>query len=626
MLQIGSLSIGELYQLLKLLNIDRYVTANEIAGSLKVSNRTVRNKLKELNCILQENGALLEARSHYGYRIKVEKPEIFQQFQNTIYQKSDSQSEPMEIAAECIFFMLAHRDYYTIDFFCDKFYVSRTVLSKYIKLVEEGLRKYNLKIERRQKYGMRIVGDMFQRRLCMSYFLRYVPDVYSESEQMQIAQIVKKILKEYNLHMADMAFHQFLATLFVLVLETKNGYVYCELENNMVELDTEVLEIADKIRISLNQAYDIEIDETENRYLGIHLKGKQYLNYEIKWNQVISTEIMTMVQEIVAVIKTLFDIDLNGNFDFKMSLSQHLIPLCVRLKYNMQIENPILDIVKSNYSFAYNIAVHSAVVIEKRTGKKMSDDEIGYIATIIVLGLGEKTYVKKKNVMLICSSGMSGWNLLEHKIRHLYGDYIGDITIGNRYSLAGFDTSKIDYILTTVPIIEKLDKPIVEVYDLLEDGESKILRAKLKESQTESIADFFATDLFYPNMTGKTHREVIHNICERIKATRKISSDFENLVLIRENLSPTDFGKYSAMPHPIERGEESIVAVAVLEQPILWGENQVQVVFLISLAKDVGDEAQIFWEKISDILMSEEKIRKLIEEPTFERFSKLMET
>ena len=58
-------------------------------------------------------------------------------------------------------------------------------------------------------------------------------------------------------------------------------------------------------------------------------------------------------------------------------------------------------------------------------------------------------------------------------------------------------------------------------------------------------------------------------------------------VFEREEASPTEIGNLVAIPHPIYGDPpESRIAILILDKPIVWEKERVQLVFLISIAKD----------------------------------------
>lgn len=75
-----------------------------------------------------------------------------------------------------------------------------------------------------------------------------------------------------------------------------------------------------------------------------------------------------------------------------------------------------------------------------------------------------------------------------------------------------------------------------------------------------------------------------------------------------------------AMPHPyLAMGRETIVSVAVLPEPILWGRGKIQVVFLISFGPQKKKDLETFYQITSHYLLSEFYIRDLIQNRDFGR-------
>ena len=93
----------------------------------------------------------------------------------------------------------------------------------------------------------------------------------------------------------------------------------------------------------------------------------------------------------------------------------------------------------------------------------------------------------------------------------------------------------------------------------------------------------------------------------------------------RESLSETDFGNLVAIPHPFEIvTDETFVFVAILEKPIIWYKNNVQVVFLVSISNKKDDNLQKFYQYTVDFLLNEKNVIKLIENRSFENLMYLL--
>ncbi len=619
-----SISEKEIIKYLDIIDSDEYHTGADIADELNVSERTVRTRIKELKKIVSENGARIESRSHYGYRLKVENSMIFDSFLQRI-RNQRRLADNMNVAVECILLLLLKQEYYTLDDLSERFFVSRSTLVNSIRPIESSLKEYNLAIERKQKYGIKICGSQFDIRLCAAHLIQKTSYYCTEEDLRKLAEIVKGVLQKYNILMADMAFNSFLAVLYVMMLELIYHHPYnVGSEKALKDTGYEIQYGAVDIKKALEDEYKIQIPDSEISFIAIHLGGKRYLSYPIStaWNHIIPNEIMAMVSDMLEVVKAVFNMDFTNNFDLQMKLSQHVIPLDIRIRFDMQTENPMLDVVKKNYAYAFNVAKQACVVIEKHSGGNMSEDETGYIAMMFALAMEQREQnIDKKNILLICAAGMSSCQLVQYKLRQKYGQYIDRIFVSNKYSLKNLDLKNIDYIFTTVPIVEKLDRPIVEVDQILESGGLPSFEQEMQSPSQAYLASFYAPDLFYGSIEGDTKEAVIHNLCERIAQTRILPDDFEKLVMKRERLSSTDFGNMIAMPHPIKRGIDTVIAVGVLEQPVFWGNHQVRMVFLVSIAVDIdGQQVQDFWRRTSEFMMDDASVKRVIACPEYRNF------
>lgn len=94
----------------------------------------------------------------------------------------------------------------------------------------------------------------------------------------------------------------------------------------------------------------------------------------------------------------------------------------------------------------------------------------------------------------------------------------------------------------------------------------------------------------------------------------ELPKEFEESVLHREELSSTDYGNLIAIPHPYKAmGKETKVMIGLLKEPIFWGRNMVQVVFLISFGQLEDQNLQKFYQQLMKILMDQELIQTLIQ-------------
>ncbi len=73
-------------------------------------------------------------------------------------------------------------------------------------------------------------------------------------------------------------------------------------------------------------------------------------------------------------------LDLESNDQFKRSLMLHLLPTVYRLKYGLNLYNPLLNEIKTNYASYYYLALIINSSFKKYIGVNASEGEIAYVA------------------------------------------------------------------------------------------------------------------------------------------------------------------------------------------------------------------------------------------------------
>ena len=163
--------LGErLTTLLSLISQDEYKTVDEFAQKMSLSTKTVRGLLQELNEQLQTHGAEVLHERGKGYRLKVQDLDKFQ----TIFLKADS-NIPQDSRGRVRFlieYFLKDDCYTKVETLCEKLYVSRKTLTSDLRQTEDFFNRFQLTLERKPHYGMRLVGDEFHKRQCLSEYLQ----------------------------------------------------------------------------------------------------------------------------------------------------------------------------------------------------------------------------------------------------------------------------------------------------------------------------------------------------------------------------------------------------------------------------------------------------------------------
>lgn len=94
-----------------------------------------------------------------------------------------------------------------------------------------------------------------------------------------------------------------------------------------------------------------------------------------------------------------------------------------------------------------------------------------------------------------------------------------------------------------------------------------------------------------------------------------MTEEFYDSVMDRESKTTTTIGNGVSLPHGSPTAvNESKVGIAILKNPIMWDNEQVQVVFLLAFRLSTRDEIsriQMFYKEYVTLIDSEEKLQKL---------------
>lgn len=93
--------------------------------------------------------------------------------------------------------------------------------------------------------------------------------------------------------------------------------------------------LARKCAKKVGRSLDIEFPKEEVRYLAIHFAGKEYHH-----NLIIGEEVQSAVKEMLQEIYEVFQIDFREDLELILLMGRHLVPLIIRMKYGMRLENP----------------------------------------------------------------------------------------------------------------------------------------------------------------------------------------------------------------------------------------------------------------------------------------------
>lgn len=326
-------------------------------------------------------------------------------------------------------------------------------------------------------------------------------------------------------------------------------------------------------------------------------------------------------------IQKVYNLNFKDNLNVRVALYNHLATFHIRMTYGIPMPNPILEEIKQNYPFAFAIAQRAMVELERFYGRKISEAETGYFAIILEMALESlKDDIEKKNILLVCMTGKASSRFLAFRFRNEFGVYINRLDVCSMYEFEQYDLSGIDYVFTTVPLHTTAGTPIYEIGNFLDSDDIPQVRKKLEQGSTDFLRTYYRPELFFAHVTGTTRAEVIRELSHQLAQVYPIPEEtFCASVLAREELGGTDFGNQVAIPHPEDCFfHENMVCVGILDKPILWSSNTVQLVVMVSIYESTSAQTQKFYQLTSSLLSDQLRVKRIISRREYEHFMKLL--
>lgn len=624
----------ELLQLLNALDGEQYITTSQLKEIFLCSKKTLRSRLRELDEMLKKQEAHIESKRGGGYRLVVDRPDLFAAWKEGELKKLQKAipSSVSERTAYLLFIFMERKDWIKREELAEFLCVSEKTISADMKHIAFILGQYDLEIERRPAYGMRVAGHEFRKRQCiLNQLLLAKRESFLESfikpETMErMSRLTTEKIREFDMSFSEFPYRNLLLYLAILIHRVKHGFVIVGEECREWKKDVGIYRVSEAILKGLAEEGLIEsYEEGEVYYTSLFFWGNRMMENspENNTNYVILPHIEKLVNAMLITIYESFGLDFSKDLNLRMCLLHHMAALDIRLVYNIPLKNQYLEEIKEKYFFAFLLARQAVFCIEEHFGKKLSEDEVGYFAMLFAMKLNEETArVRKSRILLLCATGKIGSRFLKFRLEEEFRDYIERIDMYSIYEMEKIDLDQYDYIFSTVSVDLKVPVPIVMIHDFFAQSEMLDLHRKLSQLENRgNISSFYRKELFFPETPGESREEVIRFLCGQVEKVCPLPEEAFELVMEREALGGTDFGGGIAMPHPVKIiTEETIAAVGILKKPVFWEKHEVELVVLAFVAHSGSPETQRFFDMTARVLLDSEAVKKVIEGRSYESF------
>lgn len=601
------------------------IKVNDLCIELKISDKTVRNEIKEINKIAND---ILIKSSNTGIEINPFKKDLIDALLSNKHQNDENMVK--KLIKMLLLDELEEDDF---DSIADAFYISSSTLTKIIKAANDSIERFELKIIRKKNQLVLLGSDYDKRRLLVSMVfndnagafgcIEITNDIFDAIDTKYVSEVVEKTINDYGFIIPNYYLTSFMINIFT-ILVLPNNEISDKL-SSIVSQNTIEMQIADKIidNLELKKSYYLQ-SEIANSLIGI-------INHNRGNLQSLSSNITSQFSNLITnLLKQTFN-------HFKIEIDfENFIPVFINHTYLM------IQRAKNNYSsylaeneislkdsclYIYDIALYFCNLLSEEFNIDVSEAEVSLIAIHIGYSIEESYSNQNKiNIALITDQYDMVDNYITQKINT---DFYGKINVLKYRDISEFNL-KADLYITTrnIPSLKLSNQCVITPLLTNHDKtriQTSILEAINRKSREKFkiLADrYFNEELFFYNEKLCDKESVLEFLDLKLQRKGIVDDKFFDQIKKREELSPTCFMKEFAIPHPFAcTALKSRIAVFINPKGILWNQDDyVQFVFLVAICNEDQLTLKDVFDNFASVLCDEAKMLQLKKVKKFEDF------
>lgn len=639
-------------KMLEMLSLGKGISLDDFSEDMKVSTRSIRNYLKQLQDQVPPSIAVIEKDSDGNYRLKISDEEKFKdimELNRSQKQKFSQLNDPDERVDYLINRLVGTDEIITIDDLAEEMSVGRTTLVKDLKKVDQKLKQSGLVLKRKTNSGIRIEGDEINLRLiileniCKTYEdARIILDENNIIKKADLESLKLNLVTSLKSNMFSVTealiknLVRYIAVMLVRLNSNKS--IIAVQPQYQIILESEEYKRGKYLKNVVEDFLKIEISDFETIFIVMPLLGRNApLYHEILRNIIINENITILRKQIFDRVFQFTGLKLEKDKQLIQGLEYHLYYALNRMVLNIKYKNPMLKEIKENYKLPYEIAKIAAGVIEEKYKVIVDDDETGYLALHFGTYFEKSDRIPRKidNACIVCGTGLGTAILLGIKLKKILGEKI----VFNSYSDLDFSkeiAENYDIVFTLVDLKLDTDVPIIRIKSIFDEEKLKsdiedqimIINENLDHHINRKFQKIIDPRTVF-HLKGNSFMNNLEYMLSSLVEDKLVSADYKNKVIERENKSATAFGGYIALPHAVDENAESVMlSYGVLDKPIEVEGKEVGIIILMVIPSESKNNQDLIvkaYQDIIDLSRDKKKVQKLIKTKTYTEFADILE-
>ena len=604
------------------------VRINTLATKLSVSERTVRNDIKQLNKEIASCAAIEGTKGRYDLRVF--DMDRFRELYSVLTQTDEFMNSGRN-RRNYIFASLMRSDEAILtDELAYEMNIGRTTIVSDLKKLREEIRDYDLSILGKTSKGLTLEGEEIDiRTFVMENMFEEVYRDYPLDKEIQ--DIIRHTLKAHSFEKKVRENFVRFVTLMLDRLLTGHGLgkLSAKYYNLTMRPSFEVVDtLLDQVGLILHT--DIPLEEKIYTFLPI---AGMRTPADINELQMISLDssIRTLVQKIFFRIRQELNIKMETD-RFEDEFLYHMMFMLNRIRFHVKIENPLYEELVTKYPLAYQMAVIASSVINEEYDFRVPDSEKGYLTAYFGIFLSENGIEEEKpfRVAVVCEGGRVTAQLIEVQLRKVL-DSKAELTLYYNEDFDQEDLEAHDIVLTTYSLPYECSRPTIRIREIFNERElfHKIEKAKYWDQVDVPVIDnnwFVINGLldenrFFLFKGEESYDDAVALMADSLADQGYVDDGFLLRLKEREKKGTMVFDRSIALPHTVHyAGDKLVMAIGVCETGVKHQDHDIPIIILLGFPEETGMDDQLLiriYDEIITIAQDEELMKKIAKAKTF---------
>ncbi|MDO5677184.1 MAG: PRD domain-containing protein [Propionibacteriaceae bacterium] len=618
-------------RILAVLEAARFVPADDLAGELGVSRRTVASEIATLQDLLGTSASITMDDSRY--RLMIADPQRYRAVRSSVDEDLSFNNPDVRcsyIVARLFRAFLPVRT----DELAAAMAVGRTTVVTDLVRVRELLADDDLTVEGKPNVGLTISGPELQQRL---HVLRHhFPLAYpADDVQRRVEEIVRERATAAGLE--PVYIPELTRWSTVCIDRTKVARPIDYLPNRYAGLAaTPAHELASDLADRLAREFNVSLDADERIFLTLPIAGMRApSDAELATRLSGSTGTDALVGDVLGAVRAEMDIDLTATA-FLSEFARHLAYMLNRMRYRIWLDDTDVADVRAEFPVAYRMATVAGRVIESHVGLPIEEAELGFLATYFQVFLEARDRAASfLHVVVVASTGRVSAELVRLQLAKLLPGST-QLDVLSHAEATPELLAQADLVVVAGDADVQTSTPVLEVTRVLDRGalERQLERLQLRiplgsgvGRGSSVLAGAIDERHFFALPAGTEYDDAVDYMTGHLEARGLVERGFGDRIREREARAQTQLDPWVGFPHAsITQQRGVMLAVAVI--PREPADDGVRLIVLLGVPAASTHSEDVLVQVYDEVLRlgaRRDLLDQLCQLTTFEQFYYFLE-